>query len=231
MRTRRPASSLQHSSMITRTSACAAWKAAMSPGRNCVMAEVLPCTRSTCWRPARIVAHLGAHVVHAGDHLARQHQQPFAGRRRFQPARMALEQLGLELVFEQRQATAGSRHGDVTRLGRARQVAELGGVDEQRERVDIGQHRETIVKWPHRSRGWGDPAVAHPAFEGGRLPRCRRVKASLPTFQFPRAALLPTVRAVPRPPRSGVALPASKPLAGDLRHEEDVHRRPVGRAA
>jgi hypothetical protein len=123
--------------------------------------------------PARVVAHLGAHVVHAGDHLAGQQQQPLAGRGQVQPARMALEQLGLELVLQQRQPAARHGHGDQAGLCGTREIAQLGGPHEQRERVEIGQHR-AIVRQP-----------AGPA--------CRAGNAPLPRIQFRAGGRLPTV--------------------------------------
>ena len=48
-----------------------------------------------------VVAHFGAHVVHAGDDFARQLQQPRARGCQLQPARMALEQRRLELMLQQ----------------------------------------------------------------------------------------------------------------------------------
>ena len=94
-------------------------------------------------RAARIVAHLGAHVVYVGDNLARQLQKSLAGLLGFHAARMAIEQLNLELVLQQRQA-AGSEHDDEAGLGSACQVAQFSGANKQRQRVDVGQYPDTV---------------------------------------------------------------------------------------
>ena len=82
-----------------------------------------------------VVGHLGAHVVHAGQYLASEHQQLFTGGGKFQTSRMALEQLGLELVLQQGHTPASSWYRDGTGFRGAREIALLGSPDEKGQRV------------------------------------------------------------------------------------------------
>ena len=87
-----------------------------------------------------VVGHLGAQMVHVGDQVPRQLQQAVACGRKLQAARVALEQLGFELVFQQRQASAGRRDRDVAGLSRAREIAHLCSTHKKSQRVDIREH-------------------------------------------------------------------------------------------
>jgi hypothetical protein len=89
---------------------------------------------------ARIVGDLGAHLVDAGEHLARAEQQGLARGRELDAARAAVEQLHAELVLELRDAAAGRGERDVGKVRRLGDALRLRDPDEEGEGAEVGPH-------------------------------------------------------------------------------------------